>query len=203
MNQETRDDSVKFIVRQFLHEGLSLVWLLVTIVGFILTVFAIYSWTLKHNPRLLVIAALMLAFAVLDLVPALERVRIARRWLALGGLLSGFFGGLSGHQGALRTAFLAKLGLDAQAFVATGTVAAVIVDAARLSAYGMAFAAGSLDAVLAERGGVALVAAASAAAFAGSFAGTRLLRRVTMRSIRALVGVMLALVALALGTGLV
>ena len=30
------------------------------------------------------------------------------RWLALGGVLSGFFGGLSGNQGALRSAFLLK-----------------------------------------------------------------------------------------------
>jgi len=72
MSQETRDDSVKFIVRQFLHEGLSLVWLLVTIVGFILTVFAIYSWTLKHNPRLLVIAALMATVSAMGLYVVLS-----------------------------------------------------------------------------------------------------------------------------------
>lgn len=43
-------------------------------------------------------------------------------WLPLGGLLSGFFGGLSGNQGALRSAFLLKAGLSKEAFIATGTV---------------------------------------------------------------------------------
>ena len=33
---------------------------------------------------------------------------------------SGFFGGLSGMQGALRSAFLARAGLSKEAFVASG-----------------------------------------------------------------------------------
>jgi len=44
----------------------------VTIVGFILTVFAIYSWTLKHNPRLLVIAALMATVSAMGLYVVLS-----------------------------------------------------------------------------------------------------------------------------------
>jgi len=58
-----------------------------------------------------------------------------RRYLPLGGVLSGFFGGLSGHQGALRSAFLIRCGLSQEAFVATGIVAACLVDLARLAVY--------------------------------------------------------------------
>jgi len=55
--------------------------------------------------------ALILAFAAFELVPALRGLRAPVRWLPLGGALSGFFGGLSGHQGALRAVFLTPLGL--------------------------------------------------------------------------------------------
>lgn len=46
--------------------------------------------------------------------------------------MSGFFGGLSGNQGAFRSAFLIKAGLSKDAYIATGVVAAVIVDLTRL-----------------------------------------------------------------------
>lgn len=51
---------------------------------------------------------------------------------AMIGALSGFFGGLSGHQGALRTAFLIRAGLPKEVFVGTMVVSAVVVDLSRL-----------------------------------------------------------------------
>src|SRR4030065_529039 len=47
------------------------------------------------------------------------------RYLVLGGALSGFCGGLSGNQGAFRSAFLIKAGLDKQAFVGTSVVSTI------------------------------------------------------------------------------
>ncbi len=52
----------------------------------------------------LVVACLMIFFALFDLVPRLVRFSVAKEYLPLGGLLSGFFGGLLGHQGP-RAAF--------------------------------------------------------------------------------------------------
>jgi hypothetical protein len=46
----------------------------------------------------------------------------------VGGILSGFFGGLSGIQGAIRSAFLVKSGLKKEAYIATGVVIACFVD---------------------------------------------------------------------------
>lgn len=48
----------------------------------------------------LVIGIMMIAFAILELTPATSKWGLPRTLLWLGGLLSGFFGGLSGHQGA-------------------------------------------------------------------------------------------------------
>ncbi len=151
----------------------------------------------------LVVATLMLVFAGFEVVPALQRLEFPRRYLVLGGALSGFFGGLSGHQGALRSAFLVRAGLGKEGFIATGVVSAVVVDLARIPVYGAAFVARDLGVVLADRGGWGLIAAAIAAAFAGSFAGARLLPKVTMTGVRWVVAVMLVLVGIALGAGLV
>lgn len=150
----------------------------------------------------LVIAALVIGFAMFDLVPRLRSFALERRYLPLGGLLSGFFGGLSGHQGALRAAFLTKLGLTPQAFIATGVLIAVLVDVARLLVYGAHFAR-DLAADGLEPRLLGLVAAATGAAFAGSFLGARLLRKVTIGALRAVIGVLLVALGAALAAGLV
>ncbi|HQH28041.1 MAG TPA: sulfite exporter TauE/SafE family protein, partial [Oligoflexia bacterium] len=87
------------------------------------------------------VGIIIMAFALLETWPRFQGLAFAPRWLPLGGALSGFFGGLSGNQGALRSAFLLKAGLSKEGFVATGIVSAVIVDAARLVVYGMGFMA--------------------------------------------------------------
>lgn len=154
-------------------------------------------------PVKLVVAALMLAFASFEVAPPLRRLEFPRRYLALGGLLSGFFGGLSGHQGALRSAFLVRAGLGTEGFIATGVVSAVVVDLARIPVYGAAFVARDLGVVLAARGGWELIVAAIAAAFVGSFAGARLLPKVTMTGVRWVVASLLLALGIALGAGLV
>ena len=54
-------------------------------------------------------------------------------------MLSVFFGGLSGHQGALRSLFLLRAGLPKEGCIATGIAASVLIDISRLSAYGTSF----------------------------------------------------------------
>ena len=52
----------------------------------------------------LVLGGLILLFALMELLPRLKDVQLSAKWLFPGGVISGFFGGLSGHQGALRSA---------------------------------------------------------------------------------------------------
>ena len=80
------------------------------------------------------LAALMGSFAFAELRGSIKK---GPAWggLVAGGLLSGFFGGLSGHQGAFRSAYLLKAGLSKEAFIATGVVLACVVDASRLAVY--------------------------------------------------------------------
>ena len=48
----------------------------------------------------LVVSVLIVVFALLELLPAADRLAFGPHWLTLGGAVSGFFGGLSGHQGS-------------------------------------------------------------------------------------------------------
>ena len=142
---------------------------------------------------------LILAFALFELLPALRALRAAPRWLPVGGLLSGFFGGLSGHQGALRAVFLTPLGLAPTRFAATQAVLALLVDGARLLVYGAAFAlAGQATSAIPWP----LVATVTLAAFAGAFVGKRLLPKVTFVGLQRLVGALLLLAGAALALGI-
>ena len=144
----------------------------------------------------LVIGFLIVSFVALELSPSFSKVALPRKWLSLGGVISGFFGGLSGHQGAFRSMFLMKIGLDKEAFVATGVVIAVMVDLSRMVVYGARL---SSQSSMVEW---PLVIAASVSAFAGAYFGARLLKKVTIRSVQLIVSVLLIVVGVGLAMGL-
>lgn len=152
------------------------------------------------TPVKLVIAFLMAAFAALDLHPRFERLEFDRRLLPVGGLVSGFFGGLSGHQGALRSAFLAKVGITPKGFVGTNAVIALAVDLARIPVYGAVVLGDRLEGLAGSREGW-LIAAGIGAAFAGVLIGRRVLHKMTMKIVQRITGAMLILIALLLGAG--
>lgn len=143
----------------------------------------------------LCMAGLMAFFAAAELKGSLK-AGPARGGLVAGGLLSGFFGGLSGHQGAFRSAYLLKAGLSKESFIATGVVLACVVDLSRLAVY-----AGHLarPEVTAHAG---LVVLACLAAFAGAFLGKRLAAKTTIGAVRRLVAAMMLAVAAGLACGL-
>ncbi len=152
--------------------------------------------TSNVTPIKLVVGSLMVVFAVLEMLPAFERWAVPVRFLPLGGMLSGFFGGLSGHQGAFRSAFLVRSGLSKESFIATGVVIAVMVDVTRIPLY-----AGSIGGMLHDHAAL-LILVVSSALF-GVWLGTRLLKKVTIHSIRVTVSILLVLLGLALGSGLI
>lgn len=157
--------------------------------------YGMFSHEFQVMPVTLVIAVLMIAFALIDLLPRFEKLAFPVKFLPFGGAASGFFGGLSGHQGALRSAFLINCGLTKESFIGTGVVIACLVDLVRLAVYSSRLSSLQFESV-------GLLIAAVAAAFAGAFIGNRLIHKVTLRSIRILVAVMLLVIASLLGSGL-
>jgi uncharacterized membrane protein YfcA len=148
------------------------------------------------TPIKLVIAPLMAVFAVLELLGGRDGMSLDRRYLPLGGALSGFFGGLSGHQGALRSVFLLRCGLTKESFIATGVVVACVVDVVRLVVYGSRLRAG-----LSGADPIPLLVAVTCALL-GAVAGRRLLTKITMTTVRTIVAVMLFAIAAGLGSGI-
>ncbi|MGE4305823.1 MAG: TSUP family transporter [Novosphingobium sp.] len=147
-----------------------------------------------------VIGLLIMTFALLELWPRFQALALPARLMPLGGLLSGFFGGLSGNQGALRSAFLIKAGLSKEAFVATGAVTAVMVDAVRIGVYGSATLASHFEQ---SRSLAVPVLVATVCAFAGSWLGKKLLTKVTLRSVQLTVAVAMLVIGAGLAVGLV
>lgn len=133
----------------------------------------------------IVIGSLMIFFALFDLSPKLSKIKMHQRWIPLGGLLSGFFGGVSGHQGAFRSAFLTKAGLTKNEFIGTSNAIALIIDISRIFVY-----VKTIDfAALSDEKSILITAVVSA--FIGTFFGKELLKKTTMKGIQYVVGGML------------
>ena len=150
---------------------------------------------IQVSPLKLVVGMLILAFVTLELSPRFASIALDRKYLPFGGVVSGFFGGLSGHQGAFRSMFLLKSRLGKEEFVATGVMLAVMVDISRMLVYGWKMSG--------QHSGVEwrLVVAASVSAFVGAYVGSRLLTKITIRAIQVVVSVLLVVVALGLMSG--
>ena len=112
----------------------------------------------------------------------------------IAGILSGFFGGLVGNQGGIRSAALLGFGLSPRQLVATATASAVLVDLARLPVY------------LAKRGALLaaempLILTASTGVIIGTLVGVPILGRIPAKAYRPLVGTLLVLLGVSLLVG--
>ena len=162
---------------------------------------ALYSYqafgrSFSVEPAKFVIGVLLLCFAAAEASPALRKIAFPPRYFPIGGLLSGFFGGLAGMQGALRSAFLVKGGLTKEQYVATGAAIAFCIDVSRLAVYTRLIAEHS------ARFDFVLLGGAVVAALLGSVLGNRYLAKATMPGIQLLVAILLFAVAAGLIAGL-
>lgn len=148
------------------------------------------------TPVKLLIAVVIMGFAILEFLPFYQNMAFGKNKLPFGGLASGFFGGLSGHQGALRSAFLIKCGLSKEAFIATGVIIASVVDISRLTVYFTRYSEGIDE-------NLVIVAIAGGAAFLGAVLGKQLLKKVTIQFVQVLVSVMIMVLSVLLGAGII
>jgi uncharacterized membrane protein YfcA len=143
------------------------------------------------------ISLLLIVFALIDLIPFFKKLKFGEKSLPIGGFLSGFFGGLSGNQGALRSSFLIKLNLEKQTFIATTVIISFFVDLIRLGVY-------STNLLKINIGDYLILGLCSViAAIMGAFIGNKLLKKVTIDSIRTLVACLVLLLASGLLLGLI
>jgi len=159
--------------------------------------YELFSRVFVTTPLNVLMAVLILFFAAVEMVPRLGHLAADRRYLVLGGALSGFFGGLSGHQGAFRSAFLLRSGLSKEAFIASSIAIALLVDAVRIAVYGAHLSRATIAS------NVRLLLVVIAAAFLGAFFGNRVAKKTTLRSVQVVVSILLFVVAAGLLTGAV
>jgi uncharacterized protein len=141
--------------------------------------------TRVNAPVLSIVLGVLLIFAgASGLLGLAERVRLGRRTAWMAGMLSGLFGGLVGNQGGIRSAALMGFDLSKEAFVATATAVALVVDGARMPVY-LGTEGRSLTPLWPE------IAAATAGVLLGTVVGVRVLRRIPERVFRPSVSILI------------
>lgn len=155
------------------------------------------SYEFTTSAMKMIVGSLILFLVGVELMPFFKSLTIHKKYLPFGGALSGFLGGLSGHQGAFRSMFLLKAGLSKEQFVATGIILAILVDINRLVIYGWHF--GSTESTV----NWWLVLSACLSAFVGAYFGKKLLTKVTIEIIQKFVSVLLVVIGLGLISGVI
>jgi len=135
----------------------------------------------------IVFACLLIFAGVLGLTGLAQRLRFKGPAAWVAGALSGAFGGLVGNQGGIRSAAMFGLNVPRDAFIATATAIALMVDGARLPVY--------LWTQGRELAGLwPAIAALTLGVLAGTLGGARLLRKIPEPLFRRIIaGLILAL----------
>jgi uncharacterized membrane protein YfcA len=130
-----------------------------------------------------IFSGLLVLAGISSLIGLMERLHLPR-WAAwAAGGLSGIFGGLVGNQGSIRSAALLGFHVQRDAFVATATAIAVLVDVGRVPVY-----LGTQGASILQHGPQVVIALAGVVA--GTLVGARLLRRIPESVFKRIVGLL-------------
>jgi uncharacterized membrane protein YfcA len=145
----------------------------------------------------LIIGTLIILFAAFEISPKLSALTFDKKYLGLGGLISGFFGGLSGHQGALRSAFLLRLELEKSVFIASGVMIACMVDVVRISLYTRFEVMRSTDVNYLLMGITVLTA------WTGAYFGNKLFKKTSLAFFKWFVALFMLVMGVLIGVGIV
>jgi uncharacterized membrane protein YfcA len=158
--------------------------------------YSLYNSTYSITWMGVIIGLIMIVFSLSEF-KTLTKDKPTHLKLAGGGLISGFFGGLSGHQGALRSGFLIRLNLSKEAFVATGVGISLFVDVTRIPMY---YSAWMKDLGTQEW---MMVVLAVIPAFLGAWLGKKWLKKTSVSFVRKTVGTLLIVFGLVLIFGII
>ena len=96
---------------------------------------ALLQSVIPSAPLLLLVGLALIILPVLKVSESWSSIRLPEAEDRLGGFGSGFLGGLTGHQGALRAMFLKQRLPDKADYAATAAILALVVDATRIPIY--------------------------------------------------------------------
>ena len=143
------------------------------------------------------VSILLIIFSLIDLMPFFKNLNFHKKTIPLGGFLSGFFGGLTGNQGALRSAFLIKMNLDKKVFISTTVFISTMVDFTRIGVY----SSNLLTIDFSQYFNLGIFSILSAVL--GSIIGNMLLKKITIEIIRTTVAFLIICLATFLLIGII
>ncbi|MBI1996127.1 MAG: sulfite exporter TauE/SafE family protein, partial [Deltaproteobacteria bacterium] len=139
---------------------------------------------------------LLVILGTVEFLPPRFSWSLPKRFDPLGGFLSGLLGGVLGNQGAVRSAYLLNYSLSKEAFVATATIIACLIDATRIPIYLLSY---SNEIAMAWP----YLAATTLAAFLGTLIGKWLLDIVSLGAFRRVVAGSVVVVGVAMAVALI
>jgi len=145
----------------------------------------------------IIIGSVMLIFVFIEINKNINAQQIHPKYLPIGAAISGFFGGLSGHQGALRSMFLIKSIPSKENFIATGIAIACLVDLTRIPMYSWYLRSTQLHANILQLSIVTI------AAFLGAFLGNKFLKKIEISLVHKVVTSFLVFIAILLISGII
>lgn len=116
-------------------------------------------------------------------------------YLIVGGAISGFIGGFTGSQGAIRSYFLRQANLTPIRYAATGTMISLLIDLTRIPTYFSGIA------VIKSQLNYTVLIIATVSAMMGAILGKFYIKKIAIRSFDLIIGVCLTLYALMLILG--
>ena len=152
---------------------------------------------IEQNLLKIIISIILICFTLIELIPKTRDLKFETKWLPIGGLLSGFFGGISGIQGALRSAFLIKSNLSKETFISTAVVISTLVDITRVGVY---FSSINIFEIPDQ---YYLLIFTCTGAVLGSVIGNFALKKITISFIQKVVNICLLILAISLALGLI
>lgn len=158
--------------------------------------YSAFGRNIEVLPIHFLVGIVILLFAFIDDVK-LRATGISNKTITFGGFLSGFFGGLSGHQGALRSLVLSKMEMSKEQFLATGVVIACVIDIIRLIIYG---SSGTFIQVITTVWINIVISVIGAVT--GALVGSRIMKKMTNEQFHRIVKYMLAVFGLLLCSGI-
>jgi uncharacterized protein len=132
---------------------------------------------------------MLLLAGILGVLQVSERLRFGKISASIVGLASGFFGGLVGEQGGIRSVALLNFNVEKEAFIATATATGLIVDAVRMPVYFLTQSSQVSQFLL-------IIILSSASVITGTLAGNLILRRIPEKSFKRIVSILILLLGI-------
>jgi uncharacterized membrane protein YfcA len=126
--------AIRFIsLRKFINKNVLLRFGLASAAGGLIG--ALLHNVLYNIVLTIIFGCLLILAGIMGLTGLSEKIHFSLTASLFAGILSGFFGGLVGNQGGIRSSFLLGFKLKEKEFVATATGIALMVDIVRIPVY--------------------------------------------------------------------